>query len=50
MNSLEQHHFLRVQIKMKNPTWTNAQVSEEVEKITSGYYDDDDEGCLYCGS
>jgi hypothetical protein len=50
MDSLEQYQFLRVQVKMKNPSWSDREVAAEVEKIVSGYYDDDGEGCLYCGS
>lgn len=50
MHSLEQYQFLRVQVKMKNPDWDDAQVNAEMEKIISGFYDDDNEDCLYCGS
>lgn len=50
MDSLEQYQFLRVQVKMKNPEWSDREVAAEVEKIVSGYYDDDNEDCLYCGS
>jgi hypothetical protein len=50
MNSLEHYQFLRVQVKMKNPSWSDREVVAEVEKIVSGYYDDDGEDCLYCGS
>ena len=49
MDNLEQYQFLRVQVKMKNPSWSDREVAAEVEKIVSGYYDDDGEGCLYCG-
>jgi hypothetical protein len=35
---------------MKNPDWDDAQVNAEMEKILDGYYDDDNEDCLYCGS
>lgn len=47
---MEHYQFLKVQVKMKNPDWTDAQILEECEKIANGYYDDDNEGCLYCGS
>ena len=50
MNSLEQYQFLRAQVKMKNPDWTDQEINDECEKILSGYYDDDNESCLYCGS
>jgi hypothetical protein len=50
MHSLEQYQFLRVQVKMKNPDWTDEEINAEMEKIISGYYDDDSEDCLYCGS
>ena len=50
MHSLEQYQFLRVQVKMKNPDWTDQEINDEMEKIISGYYDDDNEDCLYCGS
>jgi hypothetical protein len=50
MDNLEQYQFLRVQVKMKNPGWSDREVAAEVEKIVSGYYDDDGEDCLYCGS
>lgn len=50
MNSLEQYQFLRVQVKMKNPEWSDNEINAEMEKIISGYYDDDNEDCLYCGS
>ena len=50
MHSLEQHRFLKVQIKMKHPEWSEDEINEECNKITSGFYDDDNEDCLYCGS
>ncbi len=50
MHSLEQYQFLRVQVKMKNPDWTDEEINAEMEKIINGYYDDDNEDCLYCGS
>ena len=50
MHSLEQYQFLRIQVKMKNPDWDDAQINEECQKIVNGFYDDDNEDCLYCGS
>jgi len=50
MHSLEQYQFLRVQVKMKNPDWDDAQINEECQRIVNGFYDDDGEDCLYCGS
>jgi hypothetical protein len=35
---------------MKNPDWDDAQINEECQKIVNGFYDDDNEDCLYCGS
>ena len=45
-------NFLKSQIKMFNPTWTDAQIEMEAIKINNNAnsIDDDDEGCLYCGS
>lgn len=45
-------NFLKSQIKMFNPTWTDAQIEMEAIRIynESNTIDDDDEGCLYCGS
>ena len=50
MHSLEQYQFLRVQVKMKNPDWDDQQINEECQRIVDGFYDDDNEDCLYCGS
>jgi hypothetical protein len=47
-----QLNFLRSQIAVFNPTWTKAQVEMEAIRINNeaNSIDDDDEGCLYCGS
>ena len=45
-------NFLKSQISVFNPTWTKAQVEMEAIRIYNegNTIDDDDEGCLYCGS
>ena len=45
-------YFLRAQIRVMNPDWSNSQVDEEVRRIMKEKNDwhDDDDGCLYCGS
>lgn len=44
--------FLKSQIRVFNPTWTDAQVEMEAIKINKEAHSiaDDDEECLYCGS
>jgi hypothetical protein len=44
--------FLKSQIRVFNPTWTDAQIEMEAIKIhkEANSIADDDEGCLYCGS
>ena len=45
-------NFLRAQIAMFHPEWTKEQVHMEAIRIynEANTIDDDDEGCLYCGS
>jgi hypothetical protein len=46
-------YFLRAQIKVMNPTWTQEQINEEVKRImekNNDWYDNEDDSCLYCGS
>ena len=45
-------NFLKSQISVFNPTWTKEQVEMEAIRIynEANTIDDDDEGCLYCGS
>ena len=45
-------NFLKSQIKMFNPDWTNEQIEMEAIRVNNNAnsIDDDDEGCLYCGS
>ena len=45
-------NFLKSQISAFNPTWTKEQVEMEAIRIynEANTIDDDDEGCLYCGS
>ena len=45
-------NFLKSQITAFNPTWTKEQVEMEAIRIynEANTIDDDDEGCLYCGS
>lgn len=43
--------FLKSQIRAFHPDWTDAQLETEAKKIASGQVqEDEDEGCLYCGS
>jgi hypothetical protein len=44
--------FLKSQIKAFHPEWTNEQIEMEAIKIASGQNseEEEDEGCLYCGS
>jgi hypothetical protein len=45
-------NFLKSQIAVFNPTWTREQVEMEAIRVhnEAKSIDDDDEGCLYCGS
>jgi len=45
-------NFLKSQISVFNPEWTKAQIEMEAIRIynEANTIDDDDEGCLYCGS
>ena len=45
-------NFLKSQISVFNPDWTKEQVEMEAIRIynEANTIDDDDEGCLYCGS
>ena len=47
-------YFLRAQIRVMNPEWSNTQIDEEVRRIMTEkkdwYEDGEDDGCLYCGS
>ena len=45
-------NFLKSQISAFNPTWTKEQVEMEAIRIynEANTIDDDEEGCLYCGS
>jgi hypothetical protein len=44
--------FLKARIKAVNPTWSEADVENEVKRLVhgTGEMEDADEGCLYCGS
>lgn len=42
--------FLKHLIKNSHPEWTDAQIEMEAIKVANGENEDDDEGCLYCGS
>ena len=44
------YNFLKAQVKMFNPTWTEEQVKAECERILNAGEGGEDEGCLYCGS
>ena len=44
------YNFLRAQVKMFNPTWSDEQIDTECRKILTEGSDDTDDGCLYCGS
>ena len=45
-------NFLKSQISVFNPDWTKEQVEMEAIRIynEANTIDDDEEGCLYCGS
>ena len=45
-------NFLKSQISAFNPEWTKEQVEMEAIRIynEANTIDDDEEGCLYCGS
>ena len=45
-------NFLKSQIRAFNPEWTKEQIEMEAIRIynEANPIDDDDEGCLYCGS
>jgi hypothetical protein len=45
-------NFLKSQISAFNPEWTKEQIEMEAIRIynEANTIDDDDEGCLYCGS
>jgi len=45
-------NFLRSQIAMFHPEWTKEQVHMEAIRVhnEANTIDNDDEGCLYCGS
>jgi hypothetical protein len=45
-------NFLKSQIAMFHPEWTKEQIEMEAIRIynEANTIDDDDEGCLYCGS
>jgi hypothetical protein len=47
-------YFLRAQIRVMHPEWTNSQVDAEVRRIMTEkkdwYEDNEDDSCLYCGS
>jgi hypothetical protein len=44
--------FLKARIKAVNPTWSEADVENEVKRIVNGAgeTEDADGGCLVCGS
>jgi len=44
--------FLKARIKAVNPTWSEADVENEVKRQVNGagQMEDADDGCLYCGS
>ena len=45
-------NFLKSQIQAFHPEWTKEQIEMEAIRIynEANTIDDDDEGCLYCGS
>jgi len=45
-------NFLKSQISMFHPEWTKEQIEMEAIRVheEANTIDDDDEGCLYCGS
>ena len=44
------YNFLRAQVKMFNPNWSETQVDKECERILNAGEGGEDEACLYCGS
>ncbi|MFM9421916.1 MAG: hypothetical protein RIR06_377 [Bacteroidota bacterium] len=44
--------FLKARIKAVNPTWTEAQIDAEVNRLVNGNgeMEESGDGCLYCGS
>jgi hypothetical protein len=52
LNSDNKLNFLRSQIAMFHPEWTKEQVHMEAIRVNNeaNSIDDDEEGCLYCGS
>ncbi len=47
-----EHLFLKARIKAVNPTWTEAQIDAEVNRLVNGNgeMEESGDGCLYCGS
>ena len=45
-------NFLKSQIRAFHPEWTKEQIEMEAVRVynEANSIDDDDEGCLYCGS
>ena len=45
-------NFLKSQIRAFHPEWTKEQIEMEAIRVynEANTIDDDDEGCLYCGS
>jgi hypothetical protein len=44
------YNFLRAQVKMFNPTFTDKEIDKECEKILNAGEGAEDPDCLYCGS
>ena len=44
------YNFLRAQVKMFNPSFTDLEIDKECEKILNAGEGGEDESCLYCGS
>ena len=44
------YNFLKAQVKVFYPNWTEEQVNKECEKILNAGEGGEDEDCLYCGS
>lgn len=45
-----EYNFLRAQVKIFNPTWTDQQIDKECEKILNAGEGGEDASCFYCGS
>jgi hypothetical protein len=47
-----EHLFLKARIKAVNPTWTEAQIDAEVNRLVNGNgeMEESGDGCIICGA